>query len=371
MALKGSLAVANFIELYGILFITSLAATAVITLPISRLAHFLGIVDKPGLHKTHGKIVPLLGGLAIFFGIAMAMLFFSVASPRVLTILLGMIILVITGLLDDIYDLSPLTKITGQTIAAAIVVYFNPAYFQLFSAYFERIGFPGFLALILVVGWIVLVINAFNLIDGLDGLATGTAAIIFLAMAVINFISWGHTGMLSLQVMAAGACLGFLIYNYPPARIFMGDTGSMLLGFLLATTYIISLQGSYGGAVVLGSLFIFGYPALDVTFAILRRLRQRISIFRADKGHIHHVLQSLGFSVRRTVLILYLVSIFFSVTAMALLFLDIGAMLLIAIGIMAFVCTMVLLRYLALVSRRNDLYFPADHLPEPLPPKDS
>ncbi len=360
MAIKGLLPVANFMEYYGILFITAFAATAAVTMPVSRLAHYLDIVDHPGMHKTHDKIIPLLGGLAIFFGIALAMLIYSEVSSRLITILLGMIILVITGLLDDVYDLNPLLKVTGQATAASVVVLFNPGYFYLYTNYFERIGLPGFIAFILIIGWIVLIINAFNLIDGLDGLATGTAAIMFMAMAVLNHISLGSGGMQSLQIMAAGACLGFLIFNYHPARIFMGDTGSMLLGFLLATTYLISLQGSYGGAVVLGSLFIFGYPALDITFAILRRLRHGISIFKADKGHIHHVLLSLGFSVRRTVLLLYLVSILFSVAAVALLSMNLEAIYLIAIGSLTFAFTLALLRYLTIVSGRNGLAQPAD-----------
>ncbi len=347
---------ANFMEYYGILFITAFAATAVVTMPVSRLAHFLDIVDHPGLHKTHDKIIPLLGGLAIFFGIALAMLFYSEVSTRILTLLLGMIILIITGLLDDIYDLRPPLKITGQALAASVVVLFNPGFFYLYTNYFERIGLPGFIAFILIVGWIVLIINAFNLIDGLDGLATGTAAIMFIAMALLNHITFGSGGMQSLQVMAAGACLGFLIFNYHPARIFMGDTGSMLLGFLLAATYLISLQGSYGGAVVLGSLFIFGYPALDITFAILRRLRSHTSIFKADRGHIHHVLLSLGFSVRQTVLLLYLVSILFSVVAVALLSMALEAIYLIVIGSLTFIFTLALLRYLTLVSRRKGLH---------------
>lgn len=346
---------AAFFSLYGLMFISSLSATTIITLPVSKLAFKLGIVDHPGLHKTHNEIKPLLGGLAIFLGISLAMLIYSTASTEIITILIAMLIILITGLLDDIYNIKPLQKMFGQTAAAAVVVLLNPDYFYLFVNFFDRLNIPGNFALILIIAWIVLMINAFNLIDGMDGLAAGTAAILFTAMAVINFLNLGNTDMLGLQVIAAGACIGFLFYNFHPARIFMGDTGSMLLGFLLATTYLFSLGGIYGGNLVLGSLFIFGYPVLDVTFAIVRRLRRRTSIFKADKGHIHHILLSLGLSVRKTALIIFLLSIFFSSMAVVLLLVNVGSTILIAIGVMSSVITLAFFRYLTIVSRRNGL----------------
>jgi UDP-GlcNAc:undecaprenyl-phosphate/decaprenyl-phosphate GlcNAc-1-phosphate transferase len=346
----------DFLNLYGLMFIISLVGTVVLVVPCSKVALYLGIVDEPGGHKNHKEITPLLGGLAIFLTIFLVMVYFTTQSDRLLSILIGSLVLVIVGLLDDAYSLKAMIKLTGQTAAAVSVVLLNPGNFVLFLNYFEGIGIPGGFAYILIIGWIVLMINALNLIDGLDGLAAGTAAIIFIALAAVNYLIWGSTGMLILQVIAAGACIGFLFYNFPPARVFMGDTGSMLLGFLLATSYLFSLRGIYGGAIVLGSLFIFAYPALDTTFAVMRRLYHRASIFGADRGHIHHVLAALGYTPRKTVLILYLLSIFFAFIGGVLIYFEVQTTEIIAIGAITFAGTMIFYRQLALISRRNGLH---------------
>jgi len=340
------------------MFSISLVGTVILVLPSFKVAHYLGILDEPGGHKKNKEITPLLGGLAIFLAIFLAVAYFTTLSDRLLSILIGSLVLVIVGLLDDVYNLKAMIKLTGQMAAAVVVVLFNPGNFAIFTNYFERIGIPDGFAYLLIIGWIVLMINALNLIDGLDGLAAGTAAIIFIALAAINYLIWGSTGMLILQVIAAGACIGFLFYNFHPARIFMGDTGSMLLGFLLATSYLFSLRGIYGGYLVLGSLFIFAYPALDTTFAVMRRLYHRASIFGADRGHIHHVLISLGYSVRKTVLTLYLLSIFFAFIGVVLLYFEVQTSAIIAIGAITFFGALIFYRHLTLISRRNGLHLP-------------
>ena len=347
---------ANFFQLYGLMFITSLSVTLILTLPVSKLAYKLDIVDQPGLHKTHNGIKPLLGGLAIFLGISFAMLIYSTSSTLLITLFISMLILLITGLIDDIYNLKPLQKLAGQTAAAAVIVLFNLSNYYIFFELSKRYFMPDILVPVLIIGWIVLMINAFNLIDGIDGLAAGTATIIFIAMAVITLMNNGSTSILALQVICVGACVGFLFFNFNPARIFMGDTGSMLLGFLLATTFLLSLNSTLNGSLVLGSVFIFAYPALDVTFAIIRRLRNRTSIFAADRGHIHHVLMSLGFSIRKTVIIIYMVSILFAIMAVALLSMKLGTAVIISIGLITFAFTLTLFRYLTIISHRNGLH---------------
>jgi len=340
-----------YILLFAIPFVVTIIATPV----ISKFAIIAKIVDQPGLHKTHLKAKPLLGGVAIFISFAVTMLIFLPMDEKLYSLVLATIVLVVTGLFDDIYDLKPLVKLAGQTVAASIVVLGNLHLYVFLLDFFESLFIPNFVVLALIIGWIVLMINAFNLIDGLDGLAAGTAAVIFLAMAILSIIEGGRPNILGAQLIGLGACLGFLVYNFNPARIFMGDTGSMLLGFILATTHLFTIKYPFSAQLVLGSMFILAYPALDISFAIFRRLYSKNSIFKADKGHIHHVLLSLGFSVRKTVLIIYGANILFSSLAIALLSLDLPSVALLVIGILTALCVILLFRRLIIVSEQNGL----------------
>lgn len=345
----------DIIKTYGLIFIVSFAITVFMLWLAVKSAYKLGVVDEPGLHKSHDQKTPLLGGLAIFIGITLAMIFFSTLSIKLISLLAGALILVITGLVDDIRNITALQKLTGQVAAASVVVLFNQDSLTIFSDFFTRLNFPGSFYLFLLIGWIVLMINAFNLIDGLDGLAAGTAAIIFAAMAVINYMNFGSANILVLQVISTGACVAFLFFNFNPARIFMGDTGSMLLGYLLTISYLFSLEGNFGGSLVLASIFIFAYPAVDVTFAILRRLNSRNSIFEADRAHIHHILLSLGLSVRRTVLTIYLFSAFFAVMAVIMLSIQVEAPVIITIGTFTLIGIIILYKRLLAISKLNGL----------------
>lgn len=292
-----------------------------------------GIIDRPGLHKTHKEPKPLLGGLSIFVAFAGASLWLLPVTTRLFSGLVGAAILVITGLLDDVYNLKPLWKMTGQAAAASIVVICNRELFGVLLGYFERFYLPDEITLVLIIGWIVLMINAFNLIDGLDGLAIGTAVIIAGALTAVSLVTGVGGRLLAIQLIFLGACLGFLPYNFNPARIFLGDTGSMLLGYLLATMHLFAITEPFSSSLVLGSAFIFAYPAVDVTYAIYRRLRNRRSIFGADQGHIHHLLRRYGFRVRQVVLLLYAVSIVCAALAVYLLCHAVPAAYVLALGI--------------------------------------
>jgi len=330
-------------------FILSILATPL----FSKLALKQNIVDLPGAHKTHLKSKPLLGGLAIFIGFAVTLVLFLDVDNKLLSLVIGTAVLVITGLLDDIYNLRPVLKLLGQTLSASIVVLWNAHLYTFMIAYFARFYLPEYIVLALIIGWIVLIINAFNLIDGLDGLAAGTAVIILAAMAVLSVMTGGNPNILGVQLIALGACLGFLVYNFYPAKIFMGDTGSMLLGFILANTHLFTIKYPFDTALVLGSMFIFAYPALDISFAIYRRLCLRCPIFQADKGHIHHVLRSLGFSVRKTVIILYLFNFCLSAMGVILLGLNLQPRILFVIGVVTAIAIGLLFRWLFMISERN------------------
>jgi len=336
-----------------IIFLISFALVIGATPVVSKIAVINKIIDNPGLHKTHPDPKPLLGGLALFFGFAATILIFLEVDEKIITLGSATVILLVTGLLDDIYNINAYIKLTGQTIAASIVVLGNIYLYRFMLDYFSLFYIPDYIVLGLLIGWVVLMINAFNLIDGLDGLAVGTAAIIFLAMAVLSIITGGNPNIIGVQLIGLGACCGFLIYNFNPAKIFMGDTGSMLLGFVLATTHLFTIKYPFSAALVFGSVFIFAYPALDIAFAIYRRLCNRRSIFKADRGHIHHVLMSLGFSVRKTVLLIYLANAVFAMLAVLLFSLEISPLLLLIIGILTALFVILLFRKLTLISLRN------------------
>ncbi len=304
---------------YLLLFILPFVGALLVTPLVTKFAYEKKLFDKPGLHKIHSEAKPLLGGVAIFLSFAVVLFALLPIDGKMISLSIATVILVITGILDDIINLKPLYKLFGQTVAASIVVLWNADLFRFMVEYFKHFHLPGALTLFLITGWIVLMINAFNLIDGMDGLASGTAAIIFLAMAALSVIEGGRPNILGVQLIGAGACLGFLVFNFNPAKIFMGDTGSMLLGFILATTHLFTIKYPFSAQLVLGSMFILAYPALDISYAIYRRVCKKTSIFKADKGHIHHVLQSLGFSVRKTVLLIYGFNIIFALMAIVML----------------------------------------------------
>lgn len=336
-----------------LLFMLPLIAVLITTPLISKFAINKKILDRPGLHKTHLKAKPLLGGIAIFLAFAATLLIFLPMDEKLITLVLATVVLVVTGLCDDIYDIRPWVKLGGQIVAAAIIVLGNIYLFSFMVDYFARFFIPAFVVLVLITGWIVLMINAFNLIDGLDGLATGTAAIIFMAMAVLSIIEGGRPSILGVQLIGAGACLGFLAFNFNPARIFMGDTGSMLLGFILATTHLFTIKYPFDASLVLGSMFIFAYPALDISFAIYRRICNRCSIFKADRGHIHHILISLGYSVRKTVLLIYGINIAFALMAIILLGLDVSTRALFVIGVFTAMGIIIAFKKLLAISEQN------------------
>lgn len=340
-----------YLMLFFIPFLISLIGTPV----ISKFAISKDIVDRPGAHKTHRSAKPLLGGVAIFIGFAAMLIIFFPTDDKLVSLVLATVVLVITGLMDDLFNLRPLVKLAGQTVAASIVVLGNIHLYRVLLDYFAQFNIPAFMVLFLIIGWIVLMINAFNLIDGLDGLAAGTAAIIFLAMAVLSIMEGDRSNILGVQLIGFGACLGFLIYNFNPAKIFMGDTGSMLLGFILATTHLFTIKYPFSAQLVLGSMFIFAYPALDVTYAFYRRIINRTPIFQADKGHIHHVLQSMGYSVTKTVILIYLANIFFAVLAILLLSLDITSPVLLVIGLLTMIFVLFIFRSLEVIGEKNGI----------------
>lgn len=271
--------------------------------------------------KIHKKPVPLIGGLAIFYGFVVSVICFAVIDNTTLGILLGSLILVTVGVIDDMKDLPAKVKLLFQIISALIVVYSganinivtNPFYEYFGPLYFNL----GWFSVPLTVLWIVGVTNAVNLIDGLDGLAVGISAIASVALLALTIFT--HNLNVAILIAAlAGSCIGFLPYNFNPAKIFMGDTGSTFLGFVLAC---VSVQGLIKINAIISfavPVLILGLPIFDTLFAILRRIIKRKPIMSADRGHLHHRLLDMGFSQKQTVAILYTLTSILCLTAVVM-----------------------------------------------------
>lgn len=303
---------------------------AFFTTPLVRkIAFKIGAVDVPrDTRRVHKKPIPRLGGLAIFAGFIVAVLFTNISrildtgilfeDYRVVGLLIGTIIIVVVGIIDDIKPLKAWVKLIFQIIAALIVVK-SGIRIEEISNPFSPTGmtFLGMLSTPITVVWIVGITNAINFIDGLDGLAAGVASIASLSLLFISIFD-EQTGAVFLTAALAGAALGFLPFNFNPAKIFMGDTGSTFLGFALASISVMGLVKSYAAIAVAVPLLVLGLPIFDTAFAILRRLFNGKSIMEADRGHLHHKLIDMGFTQKQTVVTLYIISAFLGICAVEL-----------------------------------------------------
>ncbi len=299
------------------MFITPLILSVVFTPIIKKIAIKINAVDHPNARKVHTKVMPRLGGLAIFLSATIGLIIFAKETSEPLVwMIAGSIIIVIAGIIDDITPLSPKTKLIFQIVAAFIVVY-GGVRIQFInvplSDYVIHLGNWSWFISIL---WIVGISNALNLIDGLDGLAAGVSSISLLTIFVMSLIM--NNGLVAqITLILLGATIGFLFFNFYPAKIFMGDSGSLYLGFFLAT---LSLLGFKNVAVVsyLVPIIILAVPIFDTFFAIIRRFRLKLPISSPDKKHLHHCLIDMGFSHQKTVLMIYAINILFGMAAIFL-----------------------------------------------------
>ena len=287
------------------------AFTALLFPMVKWISYHVGALDYPNERKVHKKPMPVMGGLMIYLGFLFGYMLFAPQSTQMLAILIASFIVVITGILDVIKPLRAREKLVGQVVAALIIVFYGKILLNdisFFGYYFDF----GWLAYPITIVFIVAVMNCINLIDGLDGLADGISMIFFITIGVLAFIMH-NLGSLEITIafIMIGACLGFLIFNFNPAKIFMGEIGSMFLGFMIAVVCLLGFK-----AVTLTSLvvpmLILAIPILDTLFAILRRIIHHKPIYEADRQHLHHQLLNKKFSQKTTVLIIYAVSILFS-----------------------------------------------------------
>lgn len=298
------------------------AVVALISTPVVRsLAFRIGAVDVPkDGRRMHDHPIPRMGGLAIFFGFLLSVLVFLPLSLQLRSMLLGAVVIVILGIFDDIYALSAKLKFVVQIAAALIAVLGGNqitvlSNINVFSSepYWEL----GWLSYPISVLWIVAITNAVNLIDGLDGLACGVSTISSMTLLVIA-LNVSEPDVAVLSAALAGACIGFLPYNLNPAKIFMGDTGSTFLGFVLAT---VSIQGLFKFYTIFSfavPFLMLALPIFDTCFAILRRVSKGQSPMAPDRGHIHHRLIDMGFSQKQAVAVLYVISAILGLSAVVL-----------------------------------------------------
>lgn len=276
---------------------------------VGKLAVKIGAVDKPNARKVHQKIMPRMGGLAIYVAFFAVVLLTVPLSKEIVGLFLGATILVAVGIWDDMKDIPAKVKLFGQIIAAVVVVCFGIRVEFMSSLFHEHAFHLSFFSIPVTIIWIVGITNAVNLIDGLDGLAAGTSIIAAATMAVVGF---GHQQLLmaTLALILAGAALGFLRHNFHPAKIFMGDTGSMFLGYILSVLAIMGVAKSVTFISLITPILVLGIPIFDTAFAILRRTINKKPIFKPDKEHLHHCLLNMGFNHRNTVLVIYGINIF-------------------------------------------------------------
>lgn len=334
----------NYIDLMFASFI-AMIATFFLTFPIRKLAIKLEIIDLPNYRKIHKQPTPRLGGLAIFFGALLGALYLQPQHIHLQAIFLGAIVIVITGMLDDKYDIRPIVKLAGQLTAASFLISSG--------LIIERVTLPfigmvelGFFSVLITVLWVVGITNAINLIDGLDGLATGVSTIALLSMFVMALIDMQIIAAY-LSIVLIGANLGFLYHNFYPAKIYMGDTGSNFLGYMIA---VISMLGLFKNVALFSfviPIIILAIPIFDTLFAIIRRAYNKEKIMMPDNKHIHYQLLRAGYNHRQAVLIMYAFSFVFG--GMAIIFSEASFMTSLIVAIIVFIMIHILAEIAGLV----------------------
>lgn len=295
-----------------LIVIVTFFVSAILVPIIKKVAEHVGAMDIPNERKVHIKPMPRLGGLAIFGAFLIGYMLFARMSIQMLSILIGGFIIVLTGVFDDIKPVRAKYKLVMQILAACVVVFYGNIvlnHIDILGFYFN---FPVPLNYIISIFFIVAITNAINLIDGLDGLAAGVSSIYFATIAIIAFILNKMEGLDTiLSLIMLGSTLGFLLHNFNPAKIFMGDTGSLFLGFTISVIALLGFKATTLTSLIV-PIVILAIPIFDTILAIFRRILKGENIGAPDKDHFHHQLLKMKFSVRSTVLIIYAINILFA-----------------------------------------------------------
>lgn len=322
----------------AIAFLLAFIITFMATPYTIKIAQKVGAVDIPkDKRRMHKKAMPKLGGPAVILGFLVSVIYLLIVmsmektidlfgveeyGKKLLGMFLGIVIISITCIIDDIKTIKPIVKLAGQVLAAIVVVSFGIRIDDIVPSFITSEAGKEIFSVILTIGWIVGVTNAINLIDGLDGLSSGISVISSISLLIIFVLNGSPLVSILLITALAGALVGFLPFNFAPAKTFIGDTGSNFLGFSLSIISILGVAKTYTIAVIVLPLIVLGLPIFDTLWAIIRRIIKGKSIkaiFKADKGHMHHRLVRKGFSQKQAVLILYGISATFGIFAVILL----------------------------------------------------
>ncbi|WP_078555844.1 glycosyltransferase family 4 protein [Bacillus alkalicellulosilyticus] len=303
--------VLDFIVAFCIAFSISLLLTPAVI----KFAKHFKFMDKPNQRNVHITPIPRLGGVSIIVGAAIGFIYLSPQSDYISHIIAGALVIIVTGIVDDKYSLDAKIKLVLQLVAATIVVSSGLIIQSIHFPYIGDIQLGVFSYAITII-WIVAITNAINLIDGLDGLAGGVAIIALTTIVIMGIIDpANHAVVIGMSVILIGSTLAFLLFNFHPAMIFMGDTGALFLGYCIA---IISILGLFKSVTLFSfviPVIILAVPIFDTVFAIIRRILNQQKISTPDKGHLHHCLLEMGYSHRQTVFIVYGYSCFFGICA--------------------------------------------------------
>ena len=309
---------------YLLAFVIAAGVALLVTPGVIWFARKTGALDKPNQRKVHKKPIPRIGGLGIWLSFMIAILIVNSYTDvpdeqefELIGLLVSSTLIVILGLIDDYTDLPAKAKLLGQIVAACVLVVGFGVRVDFITDPFGDYIFLEYLAIPLSVFWVVGITNTVNLIDGLDGLAAGVSTIAAITICLVAL----QQDILFIAVVTAclaGSAVGFLYYNFNPARIFMGDSGSMFLGFMLSGISIIGAVKAATTIALIVPILALGLPIMDTTFAIVRRYRGGGPIFKPDKGHLHHRLLDLGFTQRQAVLLMYVISAMLGLSAVAL-----------------------------------------------------
>jgi len=342
----------------GLSIVVAFAIAFATTPVVKMIAESVGAIDVPkDTRRVHNHPIPRMGGLAIFLGFLLSVILFADITDQVRGILFGAIIIVVMGAIDDVMNLNPWIKLGVQILAAVVAVIFgvvihvvtNPASFSS-----NQMLVMGYLAIPVTILWIVGCTNAVNLIDGLDGLACGVSVISSITMLVVALmVAEGNVAIILAAL--TGACVGFLPYNANPAKIFMGDTGSQLLGYVLATASIMGMFKFYAVVTFIVPILALAIPLSDTAFAFIRRILKGQSPFKADRGHFHHKLLDMGLNQKQAVAVLYSVSAILGLAAVVLA--STVGLLRWILGIIAFVIALCIWFF---VFRENDKHHAAE-----------
>ena len=331
-------------------FCVTFIISVILTPFIGKITKEMGIIAHTNNRTVHHGIIPRTGGYAIYVAFLIGAMVFLKTDNQINSILIGGLIVFLFGLYDDIHDLPPKMKVLGQVAAALIVIFYGGISLKGFTIPYIPTILSYSIALIVTLGWIVGITNAVNLIDGLDGLCGGISMIVLITTGLIS-IHYGRTDITSLTLLLAGSIGGFLVFNFHPAKIFMGDCGALFIGFMLSVISLLGFGFKTSTFFTLGApIVVLAVPIMDTLIAIIRRKVHHQRFDEADKGHLHHKLMfSLELGQTKSVLILYIATALFSICSFIHIYSVTASILLFALLLFVFE---IFVEYTNMISRK-------------------